>query len=140
MDPGYVVIPFVAWFLAGSTKFVINSIKAGKPAFGQIGYGGLPSNHAAIVSSAAALVTMREGIDHPAVAVAMALALVVIFDATSLRRQIGRHAEAINRLDRRPGQTSLRERMGHTALEIGAGVGVGIFAAWLVDQCVGRVS
>jgi hypothetical protein len=134
MDFGYAVAPFVAWFVAGSTKFVINSIKAGQLAFGEIGYGGLPSNHSAIVSSAAALVAIREGVNHPVFGVAVALAFVVILDANSLRRQVGRHAEVINRLDGGEQDKPLRERMGHTRLEIGAGVVVGIFAAWLVDQ------
>ncbi len=66
MDFGYAIAPFVAWLVAGSTKFVINSLKARQLAFGQIGYGGLPSNHSAIVSSAAAMVAIREGISHPA--------------------------------------------------------------------------
>ena len=131
MDLGYAVAPFAAWLIAGSTKFVINSIKAGQLAFGQVGYGGLPSNHSAIVSSAATLVAIREGINHPAFGVAVALAFVVMLDANSLRSQVGRHAEAINCLSTDNGDKKpLRERMGHTRLEIGAGIAVGIFSAW----------
>ena len=134
MDLGYAAVPFVAWLLAGSTKFVINSLKAGQLAFGQIGYGGLPSNHSAIVSSATALVAIREGLNHPVFGVALALAFVVMMDANSLRRQVGRHAESINRLSDGGQEEHLRERMGHTRLEISAGIVVGVFSAWLVDQ------
>lgn len=134
MDLGYAVAPFAAWLIAGSTKFVINSIKADQLAFGQVGYGGLPSNHSAIVSSAATLVAIREGVNHPAFGVAVALAFVVMLDANSLRRQVGRHAEAINCLNANNGDKKLlRERMGHTRLEIGSGIAVGIFSAWGVD-------
>lgn len=133
MDFGYAIAPFVAWLVAGSTKFVINSLKARQLAFGQIGYGGLPSNHSAIVSSAAAMVAIREGISHPAFGVAIALAFVIMLDANSLRRQIGKHAEIINRLNMREQGQSLRECMGHTRLEIGAGIMVGVFSAWAVD-------
>jgi acid phosphatase family membrane protein YuiD len=45
---------------------------------------------------------------------------------------VGKHAEAINRLNAdRPDTTRLRERMGHTRVEIAAGilVGVGVAAA-----------
>ncbi|MCP3992065.1 MAG: divergent PAP2 family protein [Actinomycetia bacterium] len=136
MDVAYPIVPFAAWVVAGSAKFAINSIKAGEPAFGQIGYGGLPSNHSAIVSSVAALIALREGLDHPALGVAVALAFIVILDASTLRRHVGRHAEAINRLanwnaeaDGRP----LRERMGHTRIEIAAGIVVGIGVALIVD-------
>ena len=136
MDLSYAVTPFLAWLVAGILKFTINSIKAGQLAFGLIGYGGLPSNHSAIVSSVVALIAFKEGLDQPALGVALALAFVVMLDANSLRRQVGKHAETINRLNAdRPETTPLRERMGHTRLEIAAGilVGVGVAAltAWV---------
>jgi acid phosphatase family membrane protein YuiD len=136
MDLSYAVTPFLAWLVAGILKFTINSIKAGQLAFGLIGYGGLPSNHSAIVSSVVALIAFKEGLDQPALGVALALAFVVMLDANSLRRQVGKHAETINRLNAdRPDTTPLRERMGHTRLEIAAGilVGVGVAAltAWV---------
>lgn len=134
MDFGYAVAPFMAWLVVGSTKFIINSIKAGRLAFDQIGYGGLPSNHSAIVTSVAALVAIREGLNHPAFGVAVALAFIVILDAYSLRRQIGNHAEVINRLNDGKQENLLRERMGHTRSEIGAGIVIGILTAWIVDQ------
>ncbi len=131
----YAATPFLAWLIAGSTKFVINSIRARRPAFGLIGYGGLPSNHSAIVSSIAALIGFREGIDQPAFGVALALAFIVILDASSLRRQVGRQAQAINRLMEQQNadlSAPLRERMGHTRLEIAAGIVTGIATAALV--------
>ena len=84
MDYSYLLTPFVAWLVAGSLKFAINSLRAGKLAFGLIGYGGLPSNHSAIVSSMAALIAFKEGIQHPAFGVAVALAFIVLLDANSL--------------------------------------------------------
>ncbi|MFN3956046.1 MAG: divergent PAP2 family protein [Tepidimonas ignava] len=130
MDFSYAMTPFLAWLVAGVSKFVINSIKARKLAFGLIGYGGLPSNHSAIVSSMAALIALKEGIRHPAFGVAITLAFIVMLDANSLRRQVGRHAKAINKLTAGvPDHQVLRERMGHTPLEIGAGIAVGVTVA-----------
>lgn len=130
MDLSYALTPFMAWLVAGVLKFSINSVKAGKPAFGLIGYGGLPSNHSAIVSSMAALIAFREGVGHPAFGVALTLAFIVMLDANSLRRQVGRHAEAINRLaDGDVAHQKLRERMGHTRVEIAAGVLTGVAVA-----------
>lgn len=130
MDISYALTPFLAWLVAGISKFVINSIKAKQLAFGLIGYGGLPSNHSAIVSSMAALIALKEGIDHPAFGVALTLAFIVMLDASSLRRQVGKQATAINRLNTENDQASrLRERMGHTPVEIAAGVLVGILVA-----------
>lgn len=137
-DYSYALTPFLAWFLAGTLKFFINSVKTGQLAFGLIGYGGLPSTHSAIVSSMAALIAFREGVGHPAFGVAVALAFVVILDASSLRRQVGRQATAINRLSAKmkvEDPAPLRERMGHTLLEIAAGILVGFGAAALGKAC-----
>jgi acid phosphatase family membrane protein YuiD len=134
MDISYAITPFVAWLVAGTLKFIINSIRAKKLAFGLIGYGGLPSNHSAIVSSIAALIAFREGIDHPAFGVAVALAFIVMLDANNLRKQMGKQAEAINRLStvlELSGYTPLRERIGHSRIEIMAGVLVGIVVGYV---------
>ena len=126
----YAITPFAAWLIAGSLKFLVNSARAGKPAFGLIGYGGLPSNHSAIVSSMAALIAFREGIGSPAFGVALTLAFIVILDSSSLRKQVGRQAKAINALTEASSVAPrLRERMGHTPVEIGAGILVGIVVA-----------
>ena len=134
MDLSYLLTPFLAWIVAGGLKFVINSIRAKKLAFGLIGYGGLPSNHSAIVSSIATLIALKEGIGHPAFGVAITLAFIVMLDASSLRRQVGKQAVAINKLaiNLNTDHLHLRERMGHTPIEILAGVLTGILVASLM--------
>ena len=132
----YLATPFLAWLVAGCLKFLINCIRAKRLAFDLIGYGGLPSNHSAIVSSIAALIAFRDGINTPAFGVAIALAFIVILDASSLRRQVGKQASAVNLLNQKVGlnEALLRERMGHTRIEILAGVLVGISIGWLAAQ------
>jgi acid phosphatase family membrane protein YuiD len=134
MDLAYLLTPFAAWLIAGCLKFLINSIRAKKLAFGLIGYGGLPSNHSAIVSSMATLIAIKEGIGHPAFGVAITLAFIVMLDASSLRRQLGKQAIAINKLanNLNTDHLPLRERMGHTPIEILAGVLTGILVASLM--------
>ncbi|MDH6240316.1 acid phosphatase family membrane protein YuiD [Polynucleobacter sphagniphilus] len=132
----YLLTPFLAWLIAGILKFLINSLRARRFAFDLIGYGGLPSNHSAIVSSMATLIGLNEGIQNPAFGVAVALAFIVILDASSLRRQVGKHAIAINKLNNLTNQNPsfLRERMGHTRVEIFAGVLVGYVVGYLVGS------
>ena len=134
MDFSYALTPFLAWLVAGVSKFAINSFKAKKLAFGLIGYGGFPSNHSAIVSSMAALIALKDGMGTPAFGVAITLAFVVVLDANSLRQQVGKHATAINKLaaDTADHQ-ALRERIGHTRWEIAAGIAVGIAVAAMVN-------
>lgn len=132
MDFSYLITPFFAWFITGCTKFLINTIKAKRLAFDLIGYGGMPSNHSSIVSSAAAIVAFKEGCQSPVLVVALALAFVVILDANSLRQQVGKHATVINTLTKNTGATQLRERMGHSRLEIVAGICTGIASAYVM--------
>lgn len=130
----YVLTPFLAWLVAGILKFLINSLRVRRFAFDLIGYGGLPSNHSAIVSSITMFIALKDGINNPAFGVAIALAFIVILDASSLRRQVGKHAVAINKLNAivNDSQSSLRERMGHTRIEILAGIVTGSVVAYLV--------
>jgi len=134
LDFSYALTPFLAWLVAGVSKFAINSFKAKKLVFGLIGYGGFPSNHSAIVSSMAALIALKDGMGTPAFGVAVTLAFVVMLDANSLRQQVGKHATAINKLaaDTADHQ-ALRERIGHTRWEIAAGIAVGIAVAAMVN-------
>jgi len=135
MDYSYLLCPFIAWLTAGGLKFVINSLIAKKPAFGLIGYGGLPSNHSAIVSSMATLIALKEGFNHPAFGVALTLAFIVMLDAASLRKQIGKQAAVLNRLAKTVNlKSELRERVGHTVIEIIAGIFVGIVVANVVAK------
>ena len=136
-DYSYALTPLLAWLLAGASKFAVNSLRAKRLAFDLIGYGGMPSNHSAIVSSIPTLIALKEGITHPAFGVAITLAFIVMLDASSLRRQVGQHAVVINRLTViLPEQQFLRERMGHTYIEIAAGILVGIAVATVVSVLV----
>ncbi|GEA50671.1 hypothetical protein VIN01S_14750 [Vibrio inusitatus NBRC 102082] len=132
MDLSYLITPFLAWLVAGCAKFAINTIRAKRLAFDLIGYGGMPSNHSSIVSSAAAIIAFNEGLQEPALVVALALAFIVILDASSLRQQVSKHAKAINVLNKDKVEKPLRERMGHTRLEVLAGIVTGIASAWFV--------
>ena len=131
MDISYLVTPVLTWLAVGPIKFLINSARQRRWAFDLVGNGGFPSNHSSVVTSMATLIALREGIDHPAFGVAVTLAFIVMIDANSLRQHVGRQAAAINRLagsatEANPGGKALRERMGHTLVEISGGICTGI--------------
>lgn len=66
------------------------------------------------------------------------LAFIVILDANSLRRQVGKQAAAINHLalSLKPHEV-LRERIGHTRVEIAAGIILGMGVAAVIWVLLG---
>src|SRR3954466_9015989 len=133
MDLSYLLTPVLTWLVVGPIKFLINSARQRRWAFNLVGNGGFPSNHSSVVSSMATLIALREGMGHPAFGVAVTLCFIVMIDANSLRQHVGRQAAAINRLaDGRADHVRLRERMGHTLVEIGGGIVTGILMGNLV--------
>jgi acid phosphatase family membrane protein YuiD len=134
MDISYLVTPLLTWLVVGPIKFMITSVRQRRLAFDLVGNGGFPSNHSAVVTSMATLIALREGMGHPAFGVAVTLAFVVMIDAQNLRQHVGRQAAAINRLVGPGAAKQLRERMGHTVIEIGGGIVTGILAGFAINH------
>lgn len=109
-----------------------------KQAFGT---GGMPSSHAATVTATTLAIGLFSGFDNPAFALAVAVSMIVIYDAAGVRREAGYHAVIINRLidDYVKGplidQKKLKEMIGHTPLEVVGGVISGLLSTlvlWLI--------
>ncbi|HEY0064578.1 MAG TPA: divergent PAP2 family protein [Telluria sp.] len=133
MEITYLITPVLTWMVVGPIKFLINSARQRRWAFNLVGNGGFPSNHSSVVTSMATLIALREGMGSGAFGVAVALAFIVMIDANSLRQHVGRQAAAINRIaGSADGHTTLRERMGHTLVEITGGVCTGIGMGFLL--------
>lgn len=109
-------------------KFLVHCVRERRLATDKIGtYGGLPSTHTTIVTTTAALIGFEEGLRNPALAAALALCVIVVMDATGLRRHVGRHARALNRLlDGQPDHARLHETVGHRRVEVAAGCTLGV--------------
>jgi acid phosphatase family membrane protein YuiD len=139
MDLTYLLTPLLTWLVVGPIKFLINSARQRRWAFKLIGNGGFPSNHSATVTSMATLIALREGMGHPAFGVAVTLCFIVMIDANSLRQHVGKQAAAINRLaEGRGDHVTLRERMGHTLVEIGGGIVTGVLMGNLLYHLFAR--
>ena len=97
--------------------------------------GGMPSSHSALVAGLGHAIGLYEGWDTPIFAIAFALAMIVIYDATGIRRQAGLHASIINKMieDLATGhplkQELLKEVLGHTPMEAVAGMILGLLTA-----------
>ncbi len=95
----------------------------------------MPSSHSALVVGITHSVGLYVGFDQPLFAVAVMVTMVVVYDATGIRRQAGIHAALINAMidDLAAGHPlkvePLREVLGHTPLEALAGIILGIVVA-----------
>ena len=101
--------------------------------------GGMPSSHSALVTAGAHGIGLFVGFDSTLCALSVALALIVIYDATGIRRQAGKHATIINAMvqDILEGhalrsQEKLREVLGHSPIEALVGFLLGLGTAQLI--------
>ena len=135
----YIYIPFslwlgiqlfkVIWDLVTTKKFNVKRI---------LGAGGMPSSHAAVVTSLATLIGKNEGVDTPLFAISIIFAFVVMYDAAGVRRAAGKQAKLLNKIIETPGlkmgevQEKLVEVLGHTPIQVIVGAIIGIVAGCLL--------
>ena len=126
----FFLLPFVAWIVSGTLKFFINALrqKSFSRAKNLIGYGGLPSTHSTIISSAVFFCGFSEGFFTPTFTLGLSVMLLFFMDAFTLRRKIGKHAEVLNQLQNK---IILRERMGHSGVEIFCGLILGAILGYI---------
>ena len=105
------------------------------------GTGGMPSSHTAAVTSLACAVSIKLGFGSSEFAMCAILAMIVMRDATGMRRQVGEQAKALNLIlqelfeskDPVVTEKALNELAGHTPLQVVAGAVVGIIVPFIVD-------
>ena len=133
------IITILTWAIAQFIKVIIGIIKEKKFNFKWfVGTGGMPSSHCAGVTALATSVGMRFGYDTSIFAVSLILAVITIFDARGVRRSTGRQAEILNKMFedfyfKKPiKEDRLIELIGHTPIQVFAGVALGIICAYIL--------
>jgi acid phosphatase family membrane protein YuiD len=134
-----VLIPaLTAWMLAQIIKLPLEYVRTRRWNWNIVmSVGGMPSSHSALVVGATWSIGLHEGFDSALFAMAIALSMVVLYDATGIRRQAGKHAQIINVIidELAAGhplkEEQLREVLGHTPLQVFAGTVQGIVIAQL---------
>ena len=131
-----------AWFIAQILKVLIEFIMLKRWNWALLFQaGGMPSSHSAMVSAMALSIGLYMGFDLPVFAVASILAMIVIYDATGIRREAGRRAVLINTIieeiakGKLAQHKRLKEVLGHTPGEaiLGTLLGLGIsFIFWIL--------
>lgn len=129
-----------SWFIAQVLKTILHLIMYKKLDFERLyGDGGMPSGHSATVASLAAMCGLSFGLASVEFAITAILAIIVCHDATGVRRETGRHAEVLNDLlqSLETGKpVDLKELVGHTPLQVFAGILIGVGNAFLMYYVV----
>lgn len=131
---------FIAWAIAQTIKMTLAWRKTHQFDFHYfISTGGMPSAHSAAVSALATSVAIRLGLDSPIFAVALVFAIIVMFDAQSVRRAAGQQARLLNKIvaelfkEHHFSKQKLAELLGHTRLEVLFGALLGVLVALIVE-------
>jgi len=119
----------LAWVTAQVLKLIIVLITQKRLDFYRlVGAGGMPSAHSALVVALASSVCRFCGYASPEFALSACLALIVMYDASSVRRAAGEQAKILNYMMDHWNKTSpelftkeLKELLGHTPVEVFAG-------------------
>ncbi len=127
----------LSWFIAQAIKVIIVLIKDKKFDFTRItGSGGMPSSHSSFSVSLAVSIGYCSGFDSVIFGLAAAFAIVVMYDATGVRRSAGQQAAILNKIVEKIGKEKffetgkkLKELLGHTPVEVVAGATLGILIA-----------
>ena len=100
--------------------------------------GGMPSSHSSFVTSLSTLVGLERGFDSLEFSICVVFALIVMYDASGVRRAVGKQAAILNKIvqdvqhRKHIEHETLKELVGHTPKEVILGALLGILVALLM--------
>lgn len=140
------VTAVISSLLAQFTKVILNLIILGKFIPERLwGAGGMPSAHSATVCALLVATGRYCGTASTEFALALVLAIIVMYDAMGVRRETGEQAKILNRMlsewmdresDAMPflGDKKLKEMVGHTPIQVLTGAIFGIAVGLLMPM------
>ena len=137
----FILAGAAAWLLAQVVKTIIHAIINKKIVFERlVGDGGMPSAHSATVSSLAAFAAWRCGPGSFEFATTLFLAIIVCHDAMGVRLETGKQALLLKEMaklyetlsSKELPEVKLKEFVGHTPIQVIAGILTGIVVATLM--------
>ncbi len=137
------VIPLVVAIIIQSIKIIVDFFAEGRKRL-KLDYlrraGWFPSVHSGISSSITTLMGLTYGIDSPHFAITLCFSILFWYDAMNVRYEAGKHAQYINEIKEELKSFSfidyklndLKERLGHTLVEVIGGIFVGSGLTWII--------
>ena len=138
----------ISWFAAEIIKMIGKCIHAKsikvirfKDLFAS---GGMPSSHSAAVCALMASIGYVVGVQTPYFAITAVLAVVVMYDASGVRRETGKQSKALNMIMRdmfsgnpEYSNSAFKELIGHTKSQVFMGALLGISLGILYPYLLG---
>ena len=129
--PYFIIIPIICGLVAQLLKLVFKPHKLYLKTL--ISYGGMPSSHAALLTSLCTVIALRQGVNSIAFAIACIITIILLRDAFGLRIYLGKHGRTLNKLiarlsseERKKLPGHLEDQIGHRMSEILAGTLIGV--------------
>ena len=133
LDNKVLLVPLVAWLTAQALKVIVALIRDRRLDFSYIiSMGGMPSSHTTLVCALTTTIAVLYGLSSPLFAIAAIFAVIVMYDAAGVRKEVSNQSTLLNRMldELFKGQPEFEERLkeliGHTKLEVLAGALLGI--------------
>jgi hypothetical protein len=130
---------FCGWLMAQTSKMIAGFWRTRRFDFHYlVSTGGMPSAHSAMVSGLATSVGLKAGFGSVSFSIALAFALIAMFDASTVRQAAGAQARLLNEIvdelfqSHRLSEVKLKELLGHTRLEVFMGMIIGILVGIFV--------
>jgi hypothetical protein len=139
------VTAFAGYFTAQIIKAVLEAVMDHTFSLGRLfaGNGGMPSSHASTVTALATMTAFTAGVGSFEFALSVIFSIVVMVDASGVRRETGNQAVILNELmeyfaklkDNPPrfSHDKLKELIGHTPLQVQVGAALGIIVALTIQ-------
>ncbi len=131
-----------AWLTAQILKIFTGVFKIRRFSVTELlfGTGGMPSSHSAAVAAMATACALRYGLESGYFALACLLCIIVMRDATGVRREAGKQARVLNRIvwdllspsHHDEFNDNLKELVGHTPLQVFVGATLGVAVPFLM--------
>ena len=130
-----------AWLVAQVVKTIIHAIINKRIVWERlVGDGGMPSGHSATVTAMCVMSALFYGLGSFQFAVSGILAIIVCHDAMGVRQQAGKQAVVLNELiksfealqSNALPEVKLKEFVGHTPIQVMAGILLGVCNALLM--------
>lgn len=134
----FLITGVTSWLAAQVLKTVIHAILNKEFDIHRLfGDGGMPSGHSATVSSLAMITALAYGTGSFEFAISALLAIIVCHDAMGVRLETGKQAMILNEIidtfttltKKQLPEVKLKEFVGHTPVQVAAGIMIGILNA-----------